>query len=48
VIMLKVRPHVFAFISGCKTLSTSPRITHSDGVEVNGSWTTHSKGTLFH
>jgi hypothetical protein len=34
--------------SGSNTLWTSPRVTHSNGVEVNGSWTQYSAGTQFH
>jgi len=34
--------------SGTNTLWTSPRVTHSNGVEVNGSWTTYGAGKQFH
>jgi hypothetical protein len=34
--------------SGSNTLWTSPRVTQSNGVEVNGSWTTYNAGTQFH
>ena len=33
---------------GSSTLWSSPRVTHSNGVEVNGSWTRFNAGTQFH